>query len=116
MTDIISPRRSLAELIARHINEQHLCSPYGGDVDKRTSPKGRPYYSILFSTPRNLDGGISVYGEKFIEVKFVTRYHHLPHNGRFVFTSVQDVLDFIKAGFVDFDESKANMILGRAKS
>jgi len=109
-----SGRRELLEDIAAKLTEARLCNPYGGDVTKVPRGRGGAFYQTLFSYPRNLDGYIAVYNVNHIVVEFQTRYHHLPHRGRFVFKSADDVKEFIDAAFVKLSQDATDAVLARA--
>jgi len=101
-----SPREMIAERIARFINVNHLNSPFGGDVTLFKGGKV-PCYVVAFSKPRVLDGTVSVYGPKFVQVRFQTSYRDLPASDSRVFTSEPDAVKFLKLAFVDlkFDDA-----------
>ena len=66
----------------------------GQSSDKR-------YRFILFGVRRVLDGEVKIYSGKFIQIGFVTSYHHLPRNDSRVCESEQAAMDFLKLAFVE---------------
>jgi hypothetical protein len=96
----MSERQQLAQRLADFICQNNLTTPYGGDVVKDGN-----HYSVLFSTPRVLDGVVKVYGSKFIQIVYTTGYRALPHQGNAVFENETNALDFLNKAFVllDFD-------------
>ena len=107
----MSARADAMGVIAQKIAELKLTNPYGGDVTKR----GR-FYCTLFCLPRDLDGSIILYGTNFVVVEWRSRCHSVSHTGKAVFTSVQDVCEFLEAAFVKFDRDAADAVLARARS
>jgi len=89
----MSKRRALAERLATKIQGLKLTNPYGGDVCQDAQSKGKPY-NIAFSSPRYLDGGIAVYGERFILMLFES-----PGQGRhsFVLETEQNAVKMLEA-------------------
>lgn len=73
----------------------------------------KKYRSTTFCRARVLDGEYRVYGPKFHLIKFTTRYNSLPHNMSKVFKSFDDVIEFMQAAFVDYNNEKTNEILDR---
>ena len=115
MTDRpISERHLIADRIAQFIIENRLASPYGGDVSLSKVTK-RPCYTVAFSAPRVLDGTVSVYAPKFINVHYITGYRALPHEDSVVFTSEEDAVNFLRLAFVEgkYDEALAIPTLPR---
>jgi hypothetical protein len=106
----VSAREDLAQRIADVIVQHRLTSPYGGDVNKAGN-----HYSVLFSTPRVLDGVVNVYGPKFIQVTYQTQYRDLPNRDNRVFESEQATVEFIEAAFVAHDFQRAVAIPTKAK-
>ena len=98
----MSERSELAQRIVAFCGENDLDQPYGGDFQQDSKRRGKPYI-VLFCRPGNLDGVVMVYGEKFLQVKYSTRYQELPHQDNRVFESEEHLLDFLKKAFVDFD-------------
>lgn len=101
-----SPREAAANRIARFIVVNKLNSPFGGDVSLYRGGK-MPCYLVAFSTPRVLDGTVSVYSPTFIQVRFNTSYRALPAGDSRIFTSESDAIRFLKLAFVDlkFDDA-----------
>lgn len=100
MDEIPSARRQLAERVAAFIREQHLDSPFGGDVRY----EGR-YYSVGCSIPRALDGNIRVYGRTFIQVQLQGPLVSGIYSE--AYGSEGDLLAFLKALLVDHDQETA---------
>jgi hypothetical protein len=98
----MSPRQELAERIANFICVSNLTLPYGGCVVK----EGK-YYSVLFCMPRDLDGEVRVYGPKFIQIRYTTRFGSLPHVDNRVFETEQKAINFLDLAFVKFDFNSA---------
>lgn len=96
-------REVVATAIADQLKTFGLDEVYGVDVGKR----GR-YYAITFCTARTLDGVINYYGPKFVQVKFQCSYGI--GSGSYVYTSVENALDFIKKAFVDLDFEAADAV------
>lgn len=109
-----SARQLLAQRLGEKVSEMQLCSPYGGYQGLSRHGK-RPYYAVLFSYPRSLDGVISVYSEKYICINVQTAYRFLPNKFTVVFESEQDAVDFLQAAFVEHDEEKTDQIMEKAK-
>jgi hypothetical protein len=101
-----SARQELAERIADFINENEINSPFGGDVSLYRGGKV-PCYVTAFAKPRVLDGTVSVYSPKFIQVRYQTGYRQLPASDSIVFSSEADALTFLRLAFVElkFDEA-----------
>lgn len=106
-----SSRNQLAETLATKICDLGLTNPYGGEVTQDMEVKGKPY-RIGFSSPRYLDGEISVYGSGFIKVLFET-----PSQGRqnIVVESEGDAIAMLEA-ISKFDWEKVNSIPRKIKS
>jgi hypothetical protein len=101
----MSKRQELMKEILSFVERNYLASVYGGcglSEDKK-------YRYVLISKPRVLDGQIRIYGPKFLLLEYQTRYGSLPHNDRRVFTSPENLIQFLQLAFVDykFDEALA---------
>ena len=109
-----SERHLIADRIAQFIVESDLKTPYGGDVSLSKVTR-RPCYTVAFSAPRVLDGTVSVYAPKFINVHYLTGYRALPHEDSVVFTSEKDAVNFLRLAFVEgrYDEALAIPTLPR---
>jgi len=101
----MSVREDIMRQIASFVERNYLSSVYSG----YGLSKDKKYRYILISKPRVLDGEIRIYGPKFILFSYQTAYRSLPHNDRRVFTSAQDMLNFLQLAFVDgkYDEALA---------
>jgi hypothetical protein len=99
----MSVREDIMRQIASYIERNGLASVYSG----YGLSKDKKYRYILISKPRVLDGEIRIYGPKFILISYQTAYRELPHNDRRVFTSAEDMLNFLQWAFVDGEYDKA---------
>lgn len=99
----MSKRSELAQRLADFVNENSLAEVLGGDVNQDDNRKGKPYV-IVFSKRANLDGVITVFGEKFIHVKYRSRYGNVPHDGCHVFESEDNIREFLRLAFVEFSD------------
>ena len=100
-----SPRALLAQRIADFINEHELNSPFGGDVTVGGEGR-RKYRAIPFSTPARLDGIVSVYSPRFIQIQSSG-----PNgDGQHVFESEGNALAYMKARWVDYDQEAADAV------
>lgn len=99
----MSKRSELAKRLADFINENNLAQVLGGDVTQDDNRKGKPYV-IMFSKLRNLDGVVTVFSEKFIHVKYRTRYGNVPQDGSYVFESEENVVKFLRLAFIELDD------------
>ncbi len=106
----MSERKDIAYRIAEKIIDWKLTNPFGGDVTQSSDRKGKPY-RIAFSYPRLLDGMVSVYGPRFIQVQTMGP---LGRDRGGVFTSETDALEFIRLAFVALDEEAADAIPRKA--
>jgi hypothetical protein len=68
------------------------------------------YRYVIGARPRVLDVSIRVYGPKFLLIEYQTAYRILPNNDRRVFTSEDDLLNFLYYAFVKLDADKAMAI------
>lgn len=99
----MSKRGLIADRIANFINENDLNRPLGGEIT-RGKGRGKPYI-IVFMSPANLDGCITIYGEKFIRIEWESRFQSVPNKGSAVFESEENALNFLRLAFVEFDEA-----------
>lgn len=95
----MSSRAELAKEASRWIEEWKLVGPTGGDYGKYGAGRGS-YYAVGFSLPRTLDGMIKIYSTKFMQVKFQTMFHALPHRASFIYKSLDEALQFVNLAFV----------------
>jgi len=100
----MSARSLIAQRLAELVHDKDMVQIYGGEV-RQISGKGKPY-EVAFSRARVLDGGISVYSEKFIQVRYQTAYRAMPHQDSRVFLSEKDATEFLTA-LADLDFEKA---------
>lgn len=101
----MSKRQEIMNEISDFVSNNRLAGVYSGSglsEDKR-------YRYILLSRPRVLDGTIRVYGPAFLLIEYQTKYNSLPRDDRRVFTSKEDMIQFLQLAFVDykFDEALA---------
>ena len=99
----MSKRQEIMNEISDFVSNNRLAGVYSGSglsEDKR-------YRYILLSRPRVLDGEVRVYGEKFLLVRFTTKYNSLPRNDNRVFTSKEDMINFLQLAFVDYKFAEA---------
>jgi hypothetical protein len=100
----MSARSLIADRLVELVHDKDLMQVYGGDV-RQGAGKGKPY-NVGFSRARVLDGEISVYSEKFIQVRWQTAYRDMPHTGSLVFLSEKDAQEFLTA-LADLDFQRA---------
>jgi hypothetical protein len=93
-----SARSDLADSIATQLKAAGLDESYGVAVGQ-SHVKGKPYV-ISFAKARVLDGQVTLYGPKFLLVKWVTAFRDMPHTGQEKFDSVADAMAFINSSFV----------------
>jgi hypothetical protein len=93
----MSARSDLADRIAQFCKNIGLDDSYGVSVGQ-SHVKGKPYV-ITFCKARSLDGQVTLYGPKFVLVKWQTAFRDMPHTGQEKFDSVEDALDFIHESF-----------------
>jgi len=99
----MSDRSEIADRLAGFVNDNELNRPLGGDVTRDEKKQGKPYV-IVFSVPVNLDGCITVYGKKFIQIAWQTRYSCVPSRGNLVFESEENATNFLRLAFIEFDD------------
>lgn len=103
----MSERLEIANNLLSFLSENDLVQVYGG-VDKTTAGnKNIPVYVVSFSKRSNLDAEIIVYGKKFFQLFFQTRYLDLPHKEEIVFRNIDNLKGFIKEAFVNFNAERA---------
>ena len=100
---IMSIREDIMNQISEFVSDNYLSSVYSGSG----LSKDKRYRYILISKPRVLDGEIRIYGPKFILINYQTAYRSLPHNDRRVFTSAENMINFLQWAFVDGEYDKA---------
>lgn len=94
----MSARSDFAAKLAAQLVDLGLNDCYGVDVGQ-SHVKGKPYV-ITFCKARVLDAQLTVYGEKFILVKWMTAFRDMPHTGQEKFTSEAAAMQFVKDSFV----------------
>lgn len=94
----MSVRSDLADRIADQLKEVGLNDAYGVNVGQ-SHVKGKPYV-ISFCKARVLDGQVTMYGPKFVLVKWLTAFRDTSASGQEKFDSVDDAMNFIKKTFV----------------
>ncbi|HUS89932.1 MAG TPA: hypothetical protein VMW91_11340 [Desulfosporosinus sp.] len=102
----MSARQQFAQTIANFINCENLNNPFGGDVYKDGNK-----YTVCFSSPAILDGEITIYGEKFVQIKSYGRAAFPYHGASVVLRNKDKVIPFLKAAFTDRETEKARKIL-----
>jgi hypothetical protein len=108
--EALSDRAQTAHDIARLFNENGVNVPRGGDVEKLEGRNQSTYYRVGFSYPTSLDGEVNVYGSNFILVWWSSSWQHaLGGEKKWVFLE-KDVMDFLRAAFVDVDVEQAMCI------
>lgn len=99
----MSKRQELMIEISDFVNENGLAGVYSGfglSSDKK-------FRYVLLSKPRILDGEIRIYGPKFLMLRYQTAIRDLPHEDRRVFTSVENLYQFLKYAFIDHKHDEA---------
>lgn len=96
----MSARHDLADRFAQWVRDNGLATVWGGDVSLSSNKR---CYTIGFDRPRTLDGTISVYSPKFIQVRYEGAYGRDSH----VFTSEANAMEFMRLAFVEFDMEAA---------
>lgn len=103
----MSERFEIANDLLSFLSDNDLCQVYG-DVSKTTAgSKNIPVYVVSFSKRSNLDAEIIVFGKKFFQLFFQTRYLDFPNKESLVFKNIDDLKGFIKEGFVNLNAEKA---------
>jgi hypothetical protein len=93
-----SARSDLADSIASQLKAAGLDDAYGVLIGQ-SHVKGNPYV-ISFCKSRVLDGQVTLYGPKFLLVKWQTAYRDMPRDGQEKFDGVADAMAFINSSFV----------------
>jgi hypothetical protein len=94
----MSARSDLADSIAEQLIDLDLNDAYGVNVGQ-SHVKGKPYV-ISFCKARVLDAQVTLYGPKFVLVKWQTAFRDMQRDGQEKFDSVADAMSFIKTSFV----------------
>lgn len=93
-----SDRQLLAEEIYQFVLDNDLDQVFGSGPRQSGDKK---YYAMTLSLPRTLDGEIKVYSPKFIQVRAAGPLAQAGSNR--VFESKQNVLDYLRLAFVEFN-------------
>lgn len=105
MTDDKSPRSQAAETIQSFILDNDLAQVFGGDI--AYGPGDRKIYrEIGFSLRSTLDGSVRVFSATKIEVRSEGSHG----DGVVTFGTVESVLAYMKARWVDFDQEAADAV------
>jgi hypothetical protein len=94
----MSVRSDFADKLAAQLTELGLNDAYGVNV-LQSHVRGKPYV-ITFCKARVLDAQLTVYGEKFILVKWHTAFRDMPSTGQEKFDSEAAAMQFVKDSFV----------------
>lgn len=97
----MSAREQIQDRLVAFAKANHLAEVYGGDYG--LGP-GNKYRYVLMAKARTLDLAVNIYGPKFIQVKYQTMYHNVPHRDSVVFENVENVERFLKLAFVEFSD------------
>ncbi len=94
----MSARSEFAEKLADQLVALGLNDAYGVNI-LQSHVRGKPYV-ITFCKAATLDAQLTVYGEKFILVKWQTAYRDMPRDGQEKFDSEAAAMQFVKDSFV----------------
>jgi hypothetical protein len=76
--------------IEKTLIELQLDEVYGVISGMSKSASGKTAPSFTFCKAENLDGSVIVWSPKFIQVKWQTRFHALPHRNSEIFKSYEE--------------------------